>query len=97
MKDSLFQASFVFASNPKEDSGFSHLMNEAINSVDPHFNTVLSVDCYPLYDVLVAADLTTLDVLMLDVQGPELQILRTLPWDLVDIKVSLNSQNIQPK
>jgi hypothetical protein len=39
--------------------------------------------------MLVAAELTTLDFLTLDVQGPELKILQTIPWDRVDIKVQL--------
>ena len=46
-----------------------------------------TVECYPLFDILAAADMTKLDALMLDVQGPEEEILRTIPWQLVDIKV----------
>jgi hypothetical protein len=37
--------------------------------------------------MLVAAGLTKLDYLCLDVQGPEMKILKTIPWELVDIKV----------
>ena len=71
---------------------------------------VVEVDCYPLYDIIVACNIVsllkkygehfidnnmgvslpkaTLDVLFLDVQGPEYSILKTLPWDRVEITVS---------
>ena len=43
--------------------------------------------CYPLYSVLAAANLTTLDFLSLDVEGIDHQVLNSLPWKKVDIKV----------
>ena len=43
--------------------------------------------CFPLYSVLLAAGLTTLDLLSLDVEGIEYLVLNSIPWDKVDIKV----------
>ena len=43
--------------------------------------------CFPLYSVLLAAGLTSLDLLSLDVEGIEYLVLKTLPWHKVDIKV----------
>ncbi|XP_043228284.1 protein Star-like isoform X2 [Amphibalanus amphitrite] len=43
--------------------------------------------CFPLYSVLLAAGLTTVDLLALDVEGIEYLVLHSLPWHLVDIKV----------
>ncbi|CAG0924848.1 unnamed protein product [Notodromas monacha] len=45
------------------------------------------VECYPLYDILVACNSTKLDALFLDVQGPEYDILTTVPWENVDIQL----------
>ncbi|CAG0917838.1 unnamed protein product [Notodromas monacha] len=45
------------------------------------------VECYPLYSLLVASGLTSLDYLSLDLEGVELKVLKTLPWNKVDIKV----------
>ena len=46
--------------------------------------------CFPLYSVLLAAELTSLDdLLCLDVEGIEYLVLLTIPWHKVDIKVML--------
>ena len=42
-----------------------------------------SVECYPLYSLLLAMDLNTVDFLSLDIEGAELAVLRTVPWDKV--------------
>ena len=42
-----------------------------------------SVECYPLYSLLLAMDQTTVDFLSLDIEGAELAVLRTVPWDKV--------------
>ncbi|CAG0924137.1 unnamed protein product [Notodromas monacha] len=49
--------------------------------------TEMAVTCYPLINILRATGLTQLDVLFLDVQGIEADILQTVPWEEVDIKV----------
>jgi hypothetical protein len=41
-----------------------------------------------LYSLLEAAGFTELDFLSLDLEGVELQVLKTIPFDKVDIKVS---------
>ncbi|XP_047484629.1 uncharacterized protein LOC125036211 [Penaeus chinensis] len=43
--------------------------------------------CLPLYSILAAARLTSLDFLSLDVEYVEMGVLSSLPWDKVDIKV----------
>jgi FkbM family methyltransferase len=48
---------------------------------------VIKVECYPLAFILAAANVDTLDFLSLDVQGAEMNILKTLPWDIIDIDV----------
>ena len=41
------------------------------------------VECYPLYSLLLAMDQTRVDFLSLDIEGAELAVLRTVPWDKV--------------
>ncbi len=47
----------------------------------------VEVQCFPFYSVLLASNRTTIDFLSLDVEGHEIKILKTIPWDRVDIKV----------
>ena len=43
--------------------------------------------CFPFYPILSAMGNPTVDYFSLDVDGAELYILKTIPWDNVDIKV----------
>ena len=45
--------------------------------------TVVDVLCLPLFTLLAALDFPTVDFFSLDVEGAELGILRTIPWDRV--------------
>ena len=48
---------------------------------------LVNVTCLPLYSILMALDNPTVDYFSLDVEGFELDILKTIPFDKVDIKV----------
>ena len=51
-------------------------------------NTIpIRVNCVPLYSFLLAVNVTTVDYLSLDVEGSELDILKTIPFEKVLIKV----------
>ena len=43
--------------------------------------------CLPFYPILLAMGNPTVDYFSLDVEGAELQILKTIPWNNVEIKV----------
>lgn len=47
----------------------------------------VDVQCFPLYSFLLALNQTTVDYFSLDVEGAELEVLKTIPWSKVDIKV----------
>jgi len=47
----------------------------------------ISIMCYPLYSILLAIGHLRVDLLSLDVEGAELPILRTIPFDKVYIDV----------
>ena len=47
--------------------------------------------CFPLISVLKAMNRTKVDYFSLDVEGNELEILKTIPFDEVDITVIINA------
>ena len=57
-----------------------------VDAAYPHLSDV-RLTCFPLGALLYAIDVTHVDYLSLDVEGPELDILRTIPFDNVTIDV----------
>jgi len=45
------------------------------------------VTCVPLYSLLLALDNPTVDYMSLDIEGAELSVLKTVPWESVDIRM----------
>ena len=45
--------------------------------------------CFPLYSYLAALDHPTVNLFILDIEGAEFPVLKTIPWDKVDIEVIL--------
>ena len=45
------------------------------------------VQCFPLFSILQAIGVDTIDYFSLDVEGPELEILKTIPWNKIRINV----------
>ena len=50
---------------------------------------VKMIQCFPLYSILLACGRTNIDLFSLDIEGAELDVLKTIPWTKVDIKVLL--------
>ena len=59
-----------------------HLNNDAVGQ-EPN------IQCLPLYSILLALGNPVVDLLSLDINGAELQVLRTIPWEKVNIKVPI--------
>ena len=49
--------------------------------------STIEVQCFPLYSILLASNFTTIDYLSLDIEGFEIKILKTIPWQRVDVAV----------
>ena len=49
----------------------------------------VKVQCLPLYSILSALNRTTVDYFSLDIEGDELAVLKTIPWNHVHIQVFL--------
>ena len=52
-----------------------------------HGEEVQLVQCFPLYSILLSSGRTNIGYFSLDIEGAEMNVLRTIPWDKVDIKV----------
>ena len=52
-----------------------------------HIEYVYTVYCLPLYSLMLALNQRHIDYLSLDVEGLELSILQTIPFDKLDISV----------
>ena len=48
---------------------------------------MFQLQCFPLYSLLVSLGSPTVNLLVLDVEGAETLVLRTVPWASVDIEV----------
>ena len=61
------------------------------NSPDVAHNGVhISVQCFPFIDLMAALNVTTVNYFSLDIEGYELQVLKTIPFDKIDIEVKLD-------
>ena len=47
----------------------------------------INVQCFPLYSILMALNQTNVDYFSLDIEGDELQVLKTIPFNDINIKV----------
>ena len=47
------------------------------------------IQCFPIYSILLASGRINIDFFSLDIEGAELDVLKTIPWTKVNIKVLL--------
>ena len=57
------------------------------NSPKKEGDTYTDVTCFPLFGVLKAMNVSRVDYFSLDVEGNEMDVLRTIPFDEIDITV----------
>ena len=58
-----------------------------VNSTESDQESVIETFCLPFLSLMLALNVTHVDYLSLDVEGFELDILKTIPFDLIDISV----------
>ncbi|CAL8144909.1 unnamed protein product [Orchesella dallaii] len=76
-----FAKQVTFYTNPKM-TGLAGLNERKHKGV----SVSLTVQCIPLYTILTALNITQVDYLSLDVEGLELEILKTVPFDKIMFK-----------
>lgn len=52
----------------------------------------VQVQCFPIYSILAALNRTEVDYFSLDIEGDELAVLKTIPWNNVRIQVYFKSK-----
>ena len=57
------------------------------NSIPAGMRSMYPVQAYPLYSLILAMGVEKVDFLSLDVEGAEVVVLNTVPWDKVDIEL----------
>ena len=85
-----------FESNYEAGKIFGHGNDEqkekSIERIKRDGIKLIDVQCFPFYSILLAIGLTQIDYFSLDIEGDELQVLKTVPWNRVDIKVRMKSK-----
>ena len=66
-------------------------------SIPKDMRSSYRLQCYPLYSLLEALGNPRVDFLSLDIEGAELAVLKTLPWDKVDIELVMIEINHSDK
>jgi len=54
---------------------------------------VVITQCFPLYSILLAIGQTRVDFFSLDIEGAEMDVLKTIPFDKIDIEIFLIETN----
>ncbi|KAG8232355.1 hypothetical protein J437_LFUL008823 [Ladona fulva] len=67
----------------KQEENMGKISDRQVGSPLPGY---VDVQCFPFYSLLLAMNVTTVDYFSLDVEGSELEVLQTIPFDKVDIK-----------
>ena len=87
------QVSFLMARNiGRIDDDFS-INNNTESSDDEydcdiaHSGIHVNVQCFPVVSYMAALGVQTVDYFSLDIEGSEIQVLETIPFDKVNIKV----------
>ena len=50
----------------------------------------------PVYSIMTAVNMPSVDIFFLDVEGPELEILKTIPFDKIDVSIFVVEHNSVP-
>ena len=51
-------------------------------------SSIVDISCFPIHAVLQAIGVQTVHYFSLDVESAEMDVLRSIPFDRIDIKVS---------
>lgn len=49
----------------------------------------ITVQCFPLYSILLAVNRTDIDYFSLDVEGHDFKVVKTIPWSRLDVEVNV--------
>ena len=71
-------------------ANISSPFSDSMRGVVPHSgDEAFETQCFPLYSLLRAVDNPTVNLFILDIEGAEFEVLKTIPWQSVDIEVMM--------
>ncbi|XP_042858426.1 protein Star-like [Penaeus japonicus] len=47
----------------------------------------INIECFPLYSMMQALGRKSIDLFTLDIEGDELKVLKTIPWDKMEVRL----------
>ncbi|CAL4064429.1 unnamed protein product, partial [Meganyctiphanes norvegica] len=71
------------------NENYKHKYGTWLSNIDKSLFTknTVSATCFPMEAYLEALNVTTVDLLSLDIQGGEFEVLKTIPWGKYTIKL----------
>jgi hypothetical protein len=72
----------------KNTAAMGKIANEKEVNSNKSDSQFFEIHCMPLTSILLALNMTDIDVFSLDIEGHEMEVLRTLDFDLIKIKAS---------
>ena len=57
------------------------------DSIPSNMRSKYPVRCFPLYSLILAMGSPRVDFLSIDIEGAELAVLKTIPWEKVEIEL----------
>lgn len=85
------QTSFLQRSNMGRIASDEVVQDEVnSNNYVKNKSSMVNVQCFPFYTYLLALNITAIDYFSLDVEGSELNVLKTIPFDKINIKASFS-------
>ena len=63
-------------------------LSVSISTLFLQFRRRTEVQCFPFYSIMLAIGNPRVDLFSLDVEGAEMGILKTIPWDKVEIRLN---------
>lgn len=94
-----FDGADVFGGINKDLDDVDNLqLKKMRNSIPKEKRNIEKVECYPLYSLLLAiGQEKNVDFFSLDIEGAELSVLKTIPWDKVRIELVMIEVNHSSK
>lgn len=82
-KGPIFDIAQIFGFDFDKSKNLKHMRD----SIPAGMRSKYPVQAYPLYSLILAMGIKHVDFLSLDVEGAELDVIKTVPWEKVDIEL----------
>lgn len=67
----------------------NHALGRIVNDTKEDVKNEVQVHCVPFFGIYKAIGREEIDLFVLDIEGHEVEVLQTIPWDKINILVKL--------